>query len=530
MPDEHPQEESEGSAPAPRRRGSLARHSSTAALASAVAVGTGIVYDAVIAGVFGAGPATDAYVYASRIPLGAQALLTVGANQVLVPLFSQWLTNDGRHETNRRTSHVATAWFLAGLLVAVLGALASPILMRLTAPGLGEHEIAMATSMSRIMFFVIPFEALGDVFEGYLNARYSFVVPSGAKVIRNVVAAVVILTAGLGGQDPAVIAWGYLLGMVLLVGTEVVVAVVRGFRYHPSLDMRAPHVLEAARLSWRPLVGAGINPLARIAEGLFASYLPPGSPTILAYGYRLISAVGGTVFFRSVMITMMPRMSEAATKGNEAEVGRLTRVGVRMMLALSLPLTAYVAVLARPAVTVLFQRGRFSPEDAVLLGWVLAVYALSLPGQGLQRALLAPFYGTLDTRTPLRNTIYGNAFNVALLAVVFGVVGFDSQISVVSVAGAYAVAQYVHCIHADWRLRHVFGIRLRGVGRFAAEMTLASLAIAGLLLAAYEVLGLGETLSRAQLVVRLGAAAALGAVPLAVVFWLVRKRRLVGRA
>ena len=165
----------------------------------------------------------------------------------------------------------------------------------------------------------------------------------------------------------------------------------------------------------RPTTGAGLNPVARLAEQILVSFLPPGSITILNYGYRLISAIGGTVFFRSVIVALIPRLTEAHNHDDQEAVRRLTGVGMRIMLAISLPLTAFMAVLSQPGAIAVFHRGSLTRASAALLGVLLAVYSISLVGSAVQRALLAPFMARLDTRTVLRNTIYGVVANLVLL-------------------------------------------------------------------------------------------------------------------
>ena len=76
-----------------------------------------------------------------------------------------------------------------------------------------------------------------------------------------------------------------------------------------------------------------------------------------------------------------------------------------------------MAVLSLPAVRALFHRGNFSSDDATILGVVLVVYAASIIGSGIQRGMLAPFFAKLDTKIPLRNTLYGVIANLALVPI-----------------------------------------------------------------------------------------------------------------
>jgi putative peptidoglycan lipid II flippase len=144
------------------------------------------------------------------------------------------------------------------------------------------------------------------------------------------------------------------------------------------------------------------------------------------------------------------------------------------MLGLSLPLTALIAVLATPTALVVFQRGRFTSANAMLLGALISIYAFSLVGSGVQRALLAPFFALLDTRTPLRNTIYGVVANLVLLPVAVGTMAAFGGPAVLGVGVAYSIAQYVNVAHAAYRVRAIAGSPWRGLGPFALKVAIAS--------------------------------------------------------
>lgn len=429
----------------------------------------GFLLDVVIAARYGAGPITDSFFVAARLPLGVGALAVAAANQALVPAFSASLNKRSEQATWRLASIIITLIFTGGALVVAAAFLLSAPLVALTAPGLGRDQARLAGELIPVTFALIPLVTSSEVLRALLNARYSFVVPAATGAALSGTAAVVVF---LAGHDPHAIALAYLAGACVQLTFISVFAARNGFRFRPSLRLRNEHFQSVARLSVRPLIAGGLNPVTRIAEQVLLSYLPSGSITIVAYGYRLISAVGGTVFFRSVMVTMLPRLS--AVEAKPAELARLTGRGLRIMLALSLPLTAFVAILATPGAVVVFERGQFTREKALLLGSVIAVYAFSLVGSGVQRALLAPFYALLDTRTPLRNTIYGVVANLVLLPLAVGGIYLAGGHAVIGVALAYSLAQYVNVAHAAYRVRSVAGSPWQGLGGFAGKLAVAS--------------------------------------------------------
>jgi O-antigen ligase len=192
--------------------------------------------------------------------------------------------------------------------------------------------------------------------------------------------------------------------------------------------------------------------VARAAETLVASFLPPGSATVLHYGHRLVHAVGGTVLFRSVMVAVLPRLTRAHVLEDRVAAERLGNLGLRLMVVTSLPLTALGVVLALPAAEVVFGVGRFSAEDARLLGLVIAVLSLSFPFSAVQRALLSPFYAVRNTRVPLANSVAGAVANVVALPLC--VLSFwSSGYALLGLAAAYVVSNIVNVLHAWWRLR-----------------------------------------------------------------------------
>jgi putative peptidoglycan lipid II flippase len=489
----------------------VVRQSGLTSIAALAAIVSGLVLDVSIAAIYGAGVATDAFFVAARIPLGLVAIVMVGANQALVPAISTSLQRDGGRATHRLVSTLVALTLVGGVVSAGLIGLVAWPLMRLTAPGLSSQSVSLAASLARIMFLVVPLVAVAEILRAYLNSRYSFVAPAAMNVVMNGLAAALIvgLSAGI-----AVVAWAYVAGALAQAAFMLAMAYRRGFRFRPSLRVRDPRVIAVGKLLVRPLIGAGLNPVARVGEQLFTSFMPTGSITVLNYAYRLISAIGGSVLFRSVVVAIVPRLTSATANGRTDEIRSTTRLGVKIMLLLSLPLTALMAVLAKPAALAVFRRGNFDRHDATMLGIVLAVFSASLVGSAVQRAMLAPFFARLDTRTPLRNTIYGVVANLVLIPICVLPFGHREE-GIIGIALAYSLAQYVNVAHAWSRMRTDIGVSLRGmggtVGRLATGSAVSGLAMVG----GYTALSLGAASARWVLLLKTGLVGLFGLAVLA---------------
>ena len=432
-----------------RRRGTqdgrVVRQSVLSGSTATIAVATGLLLDVVAAAVFGAGRETDAFVAAARFPFALTAIVMVLGNQVLVPTFATWsVTAEGQRQRRLATTTVCT-WLAAGIVVAGLLSLLAPYLVVALAPGFDRPQHALAADLMRTMVWTIPLVAGCEALRAWLNARLFFVVPAAMTVVLNVVAVGIVLT---GPRDIEVLARAYVIGSAVQLALMFGYAVARGFRLGRPVP-RDPEVRTLSGLLVRPSVAASLNPATRAAEIVVASFLPPGSATILHYGQRLVSAVGGTVLFRSVMLAVLPRLTRAFVDEDQAATARLERLGMRLMVTVSLPLTALSLVLAVPAAETVFGRGRFTEADARLLGLVLMVLALSFPLSAIQRALLAPFYAVRNTRVPLRNAVVGAVANLAGLALCLLVLD-DRAEAVLGIAAAYVVANVANVVHA-WR-------------------------------------------------------------------------------
>jgi putative peptidoglycan lipid II flippase len=210
-------------------------------------------------------------------------------------------------------------------------------------------------------------------------------------------------------------------------------------------------------------------------------------------------------------------------------VRRFTGLGVRIMLAISLPLTAFMAVLGMPAAIAVFDRGQFTLASAELLGTVLMVYSISLVGSAVQRALLAPFYARLDTRTPLHNAFYGVAANLLLLPVLVLPFGLHNKMAIIGVALAYSLAQYVNVAHGWYRLTRTDGNPARGVVPFALKLVVASGASAAVMIGGSIALNLydaSRNFDRVQLLIRTPIVGLAGLMVLLAVMYLLAGREI----
>src|ERR1700716_1172468 len=96
----------------------------------------GFIRDTVVARAFGAGLATDAFFVAFKIPNLLRRLFAEGAfSQAFVPILAEYKNRRGDAETRVLVDHVAGVLALSLFAVSVVGILAAPAIIYVTAPG-----------------------------------------------------------------------------------------------------------------------------------------------------------------------------------------------------------------------------------------------------------------------------------------------------------------------------------------------------------------------------------------------------------
>ena len=450
--------------PAGGRQG-LARTSSGIAALAGAGVITGFLVDAAIAALFGASAQTDAFFIAATIPFALASVLLASANQALVPLIGSWFREHGEADARERVGRLLGSSLVIATGVAGIGAAFSFVIPSILAPGASEATRASASAMLALLFATVVTRVGAEIMRALLNARFTFLAPASMPIVENLtVFAVTLVLADTWGVTAVAI--GYVAGGILQLIFVSAVAWRKGLAVRPAVRLGDPDVRASYRLLGLPLAGTGLSLFARAVERFLASFLPPGSITILNYAWVVVNSLGGAIFFRSVVVALLPRLSEVRRDDRRSRM--IVQDGLRLMGLISFPLTALLVVMADPIVRLFFQRGAFSEAAAALLASVLAIYALQFPLDALTRVFQSFWYSRLNTRTPFVNVALGVAIDIVLAAPLVWALGIRG------LAMAYVVSSIANLVHGYVTVDHRIGVPIRPLLRPLARIALAS--------------------------------------------------------
>ena len=365
----------------------------------------GFVRDVVIARIFGAGLATDAFFVAFKIPNLLRRLFAEGAfSQAFVPILAEYRGQRGEHETRLLVDHVAAMLAIALFVVALIGIAAAPAIIYIGAPGFAAvpEKFELTVSLLRITFPYILFISLVALAGGILNTYSRFSVPAFTPVLLNL--SFIVFALWLAPYfDPPVtaLAWAVFTGGALQLAFQVPFLARLKLLPRFTLDLKDSGVWRVVRLMGPAVFGVSVGQISLLINMVFASFLVTGSVSWLYYADRLMEFPAGLLGVALGTI-LLPSLSRYHAARSPLEYSQLLDWGLRMTLMLALPAAAALALLAVPLTATLFHYGAFSASDVFATRDAVVAYSAGLIGLILVKVLAPGFYAQQDIRTPVR--------------------------------------------------------------------------------------------------------------------------------
>ncbi len=426
---------------------------------------TGVLRVLALAYALGATPLADSYNLANTSPNMLYDIVLGGIlSATFIPVFVDRLTTRSEKEAWRAISAVITLsavvlvvatvifWFAAPVVISAFtaldhahGAVASTSL---------DQERATATSLLRWFVPQVAIYGFISLATALLNTRRRFIAPMWVPIANNLVCIAVLLWFHHLVPSPAKVGVHLLPSQIVLLGlgTTLGVAVqavclipslrharLGGLRWHWAPGHEAVHTI--LRLGTWTFGFVMANQLALfVVLALAVGAGGPAPVSSYTYAYTFLQMPYAVVAV-SVMSAVTPDLAQQWTAQDLPAFRRRLSTGLRAVLAIIIPSSVGMLLLARPAVALLIDHGAFSSTGSNTTGATLALFSLGLPGfctflyvvrvlQSMQRARVAFWLYLVE-----------NGLNVALAVLLvhpLGVRGLALSLSI-----AYSVAAVV---------------------------------------------------------------------------------------
>ena len=420
---------------------------------------SGLVREMIMARLFGAGVAYDAFLLGFRIPNLARDLFAEGAlSSAFVPVFSKYLATEGKRAAAELSNLVATALLLVVGGICALGMIFSPQLVWLLASGFARvpGKFELAVTLTRIMFAFLLLVALAAQAMGILNALNRFGIPALSSTFFNIGSVAFGLgfgyTAGrwMGLSLIVSMAWGVVVGGAVQWLFQAPSLYRAGISYRPRIDFAHPGLRNILRLMGPAILGNAAVQINVLVNTNFASSITDaaghvinGPVSWLSYAFRFMQLPLG-LFGVAIASATLPAISRSAALQQMDEFRLTLSRSLGMVLLLTIPSSVGLAVLGPSMIGAVYQWGRFHASDTHQTANALACYAVGLAGYSAIKILAPAFYALNDARTPMLVSLVSILVNLAVASSMvklagLGHLGLALSTSAVALFGSVAL-------------------------------------------------------------------------------------------
>lgn len=395
---------------------------------------TGFGRDVMMAAVLGAGPMSDAFLVAFRLPNHFRAIFAEGAfNAAFLPRYAATATQEGGVSAISAAARFANdvfAWQLVAQLVLLVAAFfGMRWVIMVLAPGFADNpaQMALAIELTRITFPYLLCMAIVVQLSAMLNTILKFNAAAAAPIFLGLSMMATLALARYFPTPAHAAAFG-VLGAGILESLFLIWAAARsGLRLSLKLPRWTPQMGEFMRALGAATIGAGSVQIGLFVDTIIASFLPSGDLTALYYADRVNQLPMGIIGVALGTI-LLPDMSARIAAKDITGANAAQNKAVALGLLLTLPCIAAFFTISETVMRALFAHGAFGVQSADTSAAVLVAYGIGLPAFVLMRCITPSFYARGDTATPVRATLASVAVNVALKVLLvwglsFGVVG-----------------------------------------------------------------------------------------------------------
>ncbi len=498
----------------------------------------GLLRDQAMGAIFGAGPILDAFTVAFRLPNLARVLLGEGAmTTAFLPVFVKELNEKGRESAARMT------WAVFVVLMAVLCGgviVAEGLLWSLDLLFVLSDQAKLLRNLTALLLPYVILICLAAQLSAVLNALGKFLWPALVPVVLNV--------AWLAALWCLVPLWPDATSQIYVTALVVVVAgglqllfplpalSHSGFGYRGDWRGALDRVWKIARDMLPVVIGLSITQLNAVLDSLIAwgftqpagggPLMPlPGSPaypltegtaTSLYLGQRLYQFPLG-VFGVALGTVLFPLLTAHAQRGETDKLRADLSLGVRLVLAIGIPASVGLMLVAHPLATLFFQYGKFDAEAARQTGDMIACYGSGVWAYCGLLILQRGFYATGDRLTPMYVGLGALLLNLALNVSLIWPLGGRG------LAIATALVAAIQCLATAWLLqRRVGSLRWSEIGATFTKTAIAAGAMAVVCWLLLQALATADGYGLTSRGIKLVLPLAVGTVTFLVVAWLVR--------
>ena len=386
---------------------------------------SGYIRDVLIAIFLGAGPVSDAFFVAFRIPNTFRRLFSEGTfNAAFVPSYSTEL-NKGKKNAEIFANNIFNILLISLFIIVLIIEIFMPLFVSIIAPGFKENsdKMELAIILTRITFPFLFLVSLSSFFSAILNSHNKFAAAAATPIILNIIL-IVVLFFGKFLADKLVYYISYavtfaglvqLIFLIFFVKKHFVPKISLKFNYNGRIKLFFNKLFPS-------IFSSGVTQINILIGTIIASF-QSNAVSYLYYAdriYQINLAIAGI----AIGTVLLPNLSKHINKKNIFKINLIQDKSIELSLFLSLPAAAALLIAPREITSALFGYGSFDEISTQNTSLALFYFAFGLPAFAFIKVFSSFLFARHNTKTPFYFSVVSVFINILISITFFKSMGF----------------------------------------------------------------------------------------------------------
>ena len=359
---------------------------------------TGFIREFIVAIQLGTTREADIFKTASTMPQVFFSAVAAALVTTFIPIFSN-IKND-REKANKFFNNVLNIVAIVCFILSIIAIVVSPQLVSLFASGFKGEDFHVTVALTQILMPSIIFLGMSGLYTGYLQSYGKFIQPALTGITANIVIIIgLIVFYNRYGLTAAIIS--VFVGAIAQAFTQRPF-MGNDYKYRLIIDFKDENVRKMLMLSIPILISSAVSQINLMVARNFASNLVAGSISVIDYASKF-STIINQVFIVSITTVLYPKLTEKFAENDLEGFKDLFIKSVNLVIMVAIPLIFGLAVLSKPVIQLVLERGKFDRTSTELTSMCLKYLAFSALGYSLMDILGKVFFAMKNTLTPMIN-------------------------------------------------------------------------------------------------------------------------------
>jgi putative peptidoglycan lipid II flippase len=352
----------------------LIKHSFVITIGTVLGMGMVLFREIIVAKLFGAGVAVDAYNIASLIPeIFQNILLSSYIGLLFTPFYIDLFKKDSKEKAFDFVSELLTLITIISVFIIVIVLLINPYIIPIIGAGLSYDSKLLAIKLANVLGFTIPLGLYVGILKEVLNIDEKYKIPSFMSLVMNIplIIFIYIFYRELGIYS---LVYGMIIGIFFQLGILLYFSYDIGYIFKLKLSYRSPLMKKFIK-SALPVFGLVIlTYIPYVYHRYLLSMLGEGVVSWYTYAYKLVR-VPIKIYSLTLILLMFIDISKKIASNQKNEIIEIFRKGLKVSILLILPMVVFIYNFSFNVVEVLLARGKFSLLDTEQVSMALSIFS-----------------------------------------------------------------------------------------------------------------------------------------------------------